>query len=410
MATTTAADVDDNIIPTIVAAETKSATSIDVTFSEQVTSTTTTDFNDWSLSKGTVTDIEDINATPDTVVTLTVTGITTADTPNVIYTDTAGDVKDTAAGNLMISQTFTGTTDGAPPVFTVTTPTSSSSINDFSTTSSDITWSVSETLASGTITITNTGGAAGGGGTCTLGGTALASGAHNNFELDDDCSTAVSLNNGGIYKFDWDGEDLVGNTATQVSRTSVTFVTTPPTFDSATTVTTITLTATFSEDLDDATVASDGSDFTVSDHTVLCATELDGVVTITLSTTMGTAETPTVTLKAGESVTDQAGNPLSGPVARVAADGIPPTISSITLTNPTTITVVYSEEVTTSGTSDKSNWAISGGETTPTIESVQDISGDSLSQTITISGYTGGQVQLLYTTAGTEDITDTSLL
>jgi len=72
--------------------------------------------------------------------------------------------------------------------------------------------------------------------------------------------------------------------------------TTAPTLNSAATVTTTTIDVTFSEDLDGTTVA--GTDFTVAGHTVSSATESSpGVVTITLSTTMGTAETPLVMLQ-----------------------------------------------------------------------------------------------------------------
>ena len=101
--------------------------------------------------------------------------------------------------------------------------------------------------------------------------------------------------------------------------------TTPPTLDSAATVTTTTIDVTFSEDLDGATVA--GDDFTVLGHTVSSATESSpGVVTITLST-MGTGETPLVTLVGF--VFDVAGNAQTTGSA-TATDGIAPTITSIT--------------------------------------------------------------------------------
>jgi len=118
--------------------------------------------------------------------------------------------------------------DTTAPIFTVTTPTSSSTIDDVTTPSSDITWSVDEALASGSITITRTAGAADASSphTCTFVGTALNSGAKNNFQLDDttnSCSSAVTLQEDSVYTFAWNGQDAASNTAIEVSRTSVLF-------------------------------------------------------------------------------------------------------------------------------------------------------------------------------------------
>lgn len=87
-----------------------------------------------------------------------------------------------------------------------------------------------------------------------------------------------------------------------------------------------------------------------------------------------------------------------------------PTISAIDLTNPTTITVTFSETVQTAGAGSTSNWTISGGNTTLTIDSVSDISAGSTTVELTISNYDGGQVQLLYTSTGSDDITDSSTI
>jgi hypothetical protein len=92
--------------------------------------------------------------------------------------------------------------------------------------------------------------------------------------------------------------------------------------------------------------------------------------------------------------------------AAIAKEAVVPTISSIALTNTTTITVTYSEMVKTPSTSTANNWTLSGGTGSPSIAAVQNIAAGSSTQTITISGYTGGQLQLLYTTAGSQDVSD----
>ena len=101
----------------IIAASLTSNTTLDVTFDEVVTSTTATDFNDWSLSIGTVTGIEDVNAVPDSVLTLTIAGVTSGQTPTATYTDTLGDITDnSAANNVAVTQTSPAAVDNAPPL------------------------------------------------------------------------------------------------------------------------------------------------------------------------------------------------------------------------------------------------------------------------------------------------------
>jgi len=130
------------------------------------------------------------------------------------------------------------TYDETAPTLTVTAPSASSSINDVSTGSADVSWSTNQALSSGSITITRTGGTADSSSprTCTLTGSALNTGAHNNFDLDDTsngCTADESdLVDGAIYTFAFNGIDAAGNSASTVSITAVTFQSdvTAPTF------------------------------------------------------------------------------------------------------------------------------------------------------------------------------------
>jgi hypothetical protein len=93
---------------------------------------------------------------------------------------------------------------------------------------------LSKTIASGSITMTWTGGTgdAGSPHTCILKGTALNIGPHPNLDLSDitnSCTVAQSLVNGAVYTFTFNGIDSAGNIAPTVTSTDVTFDTTVPT-------------------------------------------------------------------------------------------------------------------------------------------------------------------------------------
>jgi len=123
------------------------------------------------------------------------------------------------------------TFDKTAPAFSSVTPNSSTTINNV-TSSSAVGYTLSEALASGTVVFTRTGGTADGSThTCTLAGTALNSGAHNLNVSDttNGCSSSQSLVDGAIYTITFDGTDLAGNTATTVTKTSVTYDVTNPT-------------------------------------------------------------------------------------------------------------------------------------------------------------------------------------
>ncbi len=104
----------DTIPPTITAAAVTSLTEILLTYSENI-DVTTTDGEGFALSDGGTVSANSDPASTDDTITLTVSGITdTSDTPAITYTDSLGTVADTAS-NPAANQTFTGTTDNAPP-------------------------------------------------------------------------------------------------------------------------------------------------------------------------------------------------------------------------------------------------------------------------------------------------------
>ena len=112
--------------------------------------------------------------------------------------------------------------------------------------------------------------------------------------------------------------------------------------NSAQTKTTTTIEITFSEDLNGTTVAT--GDFTVTGHTVSNAVESSvGVITLTLSTTLGVDETPNVTYTQG-TLADSTGNLVANTTV-TATDGILPP-DTITVTPSSTSVSVESSEVT----------------------------------------------------------------
>ena len=115
-----------------------------------------------------------------------------------------------------------------PPKLAVTSPRSSEVINNVSTGDSDITWSVDEALASGSLTLTRTGGNPDPDSphTCTFVGSALHAGTHEHFQLDDitnGCREAVTLANGATYMLTFSGIDAEGVAANPITRANVVF-------------------------------------------------------------------------------------------------------------------------------------------------------------------------------------------
>ncbi|MEK7584189.1 MAG: Ig-like domain-containing protein, partial [Patescibacteria group bacterium] len=235
---------------------------IDVTFSEAVTST------------GNVT-VELETGVTDQTCTFTVSAATTGTCNYTVQAgDTSADLTVKTISGTINDQALNAMTNYVPttnlaankalvidttvPVISSTAPATSASINSI-TTSSDVSYTLSEAIASGTIVMTRTGGTADASSprTCTLVGTALNTGAHSAFDMSNTtngCTIAQSLVDGTVYTFAFNATDVAGNAATQVSNTGVTFDTTAPTVttlspaDNATGVsTTANLVMTFSE-------------------------------------------------------------------------------------------------------------------------------------------------------------------
>ncbi|MBL8029045.1 MAG: hypothetical protein JNL74_21665, partial [Fibrobacteres bacterium] len=106
--------------------------------------------------------------------------------------------------------------DVTTPVFTVTVPLTSTSVR-----TANVTYNLSEALASGSITWTRTGGTSDPGSprTQTLVGTELAAGAHNNIAL----VNPPTLVDGAIYTVTFAGIDLAGNASVPAPITGVTY-------------------------------------------------------------------------------------------------------------------------------------------------------------------------------------------
>jgi hypothetical protein len=124
------------------------------------------------------------------------------------------------------------TIDRTAPQFSAIAPAAGAFITNV-TTSSAISYTLSEALASGGISMTRTGGTIDGDSPhfCTFIGTALSQGAHNIFDLSNTasaCVVAQSLVSGSIYTFGFSGTDAAGNAAAIITRTSVTFDDTAP--------------------------------------------------------------------------------------------------------------------------------------------------------------------------------------
>lgn len=123
-------------------------------------------------------------------------------------------------------------TDTVAPIISATLPSTGSTIDNI-TSASDVQFTTSETLGSGSLVMTRTGGTADPSSphTCTFVGTALVAGAHAAFDLSNttnSCSVAQSLVNGTVYTFTWNATDLAGNAATVIMATGVTYSTVGP--------------------------------------------------------------------------------------------------------------------------------------------------------------------------------------
>ena len=121
-------------------------------------------------------------------------------------------------------------------------------------------------------------------------------------------------------------DDAVGNTLASDAGFAATDGV-APTMDSAVTTSTTTVDVTFSESIDDSTVADVG-DFTVGGVATTNAVASGDTVTLTIGTPFATDATPTIVLTAAQGGVDDAfGNTLASDAGFAATDGVAPTIS-----------------------------------------------------------------------------------
>ncbi len=159
--------------------------------------------------------------------------VSSCSTGTVIPHIVTGGVTDAAANMIAPTDGPTVTIDRTPPVFSGVTPVATAFINNI-TSASDVGYTLSTAISSGSITMTQSGGAADVGSphTCTLIGTALNSGIHSLFDMSNHtngCVEAFTLVSNAIYTFQFNGVDAAGNAAAPVTNMTVTYDTTPPT-------------------------------------------------------------------------------------------------------------------------------------------------------------------------------------
>ncbi|WP_286746315.1 Ig-like domain-containing protein [Roseivirga sp. UBA1976] len=133
-----------------------------------------------------------------------------------------------AAGNSATTVSSSSVTfDSSSPVFSAVSPSSGSTVNH-----ARVGYTLSETLASGTITFTRTGGTADASSphVVNLTGGELSAGVRGIAAL----TNAPTLVDGSVYTISFDGTDEAGNTATTVSSTEVTYDVSLPTIVSIT--------------------------------------------------------------------------------------------------------------------------------------------------------------------------------
>jgi hypothetical protein len=189
---------------------------VTVTFSKAVNGFISTDI---TTANGTVANFSGTGANYTFDLVPTDQGIVSADIAENVAQDSAGNWNRAAS-------TFTRTFDNIPPAFSAVRPATGDYIVSI-TASSEVRFTSSETLTSGSIVMTRTGGAADPDSphTCTLVGNALTSGIHTALDMSNTtnvCATAQSLVSGTTYSFTFSGTDAAGNTGTLVN-TGITF-------------------------------------------------------------------------------------------------------------------------------------------------------------------------------------------
>ncbi|MFA6006593.1 MAG: hypothetical protein WC764_02600 [Candidatus Paceibacterota bacterium] len=125
-----------------------------------------------------------------------------------------------------------GTKDTVAPVFSSVTPATNAYIKNV-TTSTQLGYTLGESLASGLAVFTRTGGTADGTvHSCALAGTAKTTGAPRTLDISNTtngCTIVQSLVSGSVYSIDFGGSDAAGNNSATTTVTGVTFDNTLPT-------------------------------------------------------------------------------------------------------------------------------------------------------------------------------------
>jgi hypothetical protein len=333
------------------------------------------------------------------------------------------DASSTAISNASLASLsgLTLKTDQTAPVFSAVAPITDAYINNTSN-ASDVSYTLSEKLASGSITITHTGGSADPASPhlCALVGTALNAGTRANFDLTDTtngCAVAHSLVDGGVYTFAFNGTDAAGNAASTVTRANVAFDTTAPTVtfdiqsgsdsgvsatDDLTNAADLVFDAIFSEavtDFGEADLANLGA-------ATGCAFALGTPAGNTYPVTVSGCSEGTVSLRLTASgVTDLAANPIAQTDApAITIDRAAPTLtisapdSAYAASGPVTYTVTYADANFDASTLAVGDLTL---DKTGTADGTLSVTGSGLSYTVTVSGISGSGTLGISIAAGT---------
>ncbi len=250
--------------------------------------------------------------------------------------------------------------DAQVPTITVTSPTTNAYINSVATTSSDVSYSLSEAVASGLIVASSTGGTADASvHSCVLAGSALTYGTHsalNLTSLTNGCVSAMTLVNGSVYTFSFgSATDATGNVSATTTVTGVTYDTTAPTVSSVLWDSTTDndhntnisvgddIKITFDEKIDTSTVSTTtlGLDaHTFGNSTLAWNSPTNTEVTVTLGSTATVQSGDTIAPTSA--VTDVAGNAFTS----TATTSITDALSPVTPVSSLDASTVYSHETT----------------------------------------------------------------
>ncbi len=374
----------DNAPPRITAASVDSDSIITITYSEDI-DISTTDGAGFSLSVGVVSANSDPGGS-SSIITLTVSGITTSDTPDVTYSESQGTVITDASLNFAENETFVGTTDNAPPRITAASVDSDSTITITYSEDVDVTATdgAGFSLSVGTISANSDPGGSSGIITLTVSG----------ITTSDTPDVTYSALSGSV-------EDVSSNPAED--QTIGTTDNAPPRITAASVDSASTITITYSEDVD--VTATDGAGFSLSVGTISANSDPGGLTDIITLTVSGitTSDTPDVTYSASSgSVEDVSSNPAEDQTIGTT-DNAPPRITAASVDSDSTITITYSEDVDVTAT-DGAGFSLSVG----TISANSDPGGSSDIITLTVSGITTSDTPDVTYSASSGSVEDVS--